>query len=149
MTAPEASDDRVLFDVDRDRRIATITLNNPKQRNSYDASISYGGPLKRDRLWFFGSYRSLNTASAVQGVVANKNAYDASRWDWVADPSVTARQLQGRTSYVGRLTAQVSSKHRLSLNDEYQVRCEGSPLKLDVDGCNKREAGWIAAGTPA
>src|SRR5687767_12710805 len=27
--------------------------------NSYDASASYGGPLKRDRLWFFGSYRSL------------------------------------------------------------------------------------------
>jgi hypothetical protein len=115
--------------------------------SSFDGSISYGGPIKRDRLWFFGSYRSLNTASAVQGVVANKNAYDASRWDWVADPTVTARQLQGRTSYVGRITAQVSSKHRLSLNEEYQRRCEGSPLKLDVDGCNKREAGWIAAGT--
>jgi enoyl-CoA hydratase/carnithine racemase len=31
--------DRVLFDVDRAKRIATITLNNPKQRNSYDASM--------------------------------------------------------------------------------------------------------------
>lgn len=39
MTAPNASDDRVLFDVDHDRRIATITLNNPKQRNSYDAAM--------------------------------------------------------------------------------------------------------------
>jgi enoyl-CoA hydratase len=39
MTAPGAPDDRVLFDVDRDRRIATITLNNPKQRNSYDATM--------------------------------------------------------------------------------------------------------------
>lgn len=34
-----AEDDRVLFDVDRDKRIATITLNNPKQRNSYDAAM--------------------------------------------------------------------------------------------------------------
>src|ERR1700754_1496449 len=33
------SDDRVLFDVDRDKRIATITLNNPSQRNSYDAAM--------------------------------------------------------------------------------------------------------------
>ncbi|MEZ0341261.1 enoyl-CoA hydratase/isomerase family protein [Mycobacterium sp. pV006] len=33
------TDDRVLFDVDHDRRIATITLNNPKQRNSYDAAM--------------------------------------------------------------------------------------------------------------
>ena len=39
MTASNVSDDRVLFEVDRDRRIATITLNNPKQRNSYDAAM--------------------------------------------------------------------------------------------------------------
>jgi enoyl-CoA hydratase/carnithine racemase len=36
MTSP---DDRVLFDVDSDKRIATITLNNPSQRNSYDATM--------------------------------------------------------------------------------------------------------------
>jgi enoyl-CoA hydratase len=36
MTSP---DDRVLFDVDSDKRIATITLNNPAQRNSYDATM--------------------------------------------------------------------------------------------------------------
>ena len=39
MTASSAPDDRVLFEVDRDRRIATITLNNPTQRNSYDAAM--------------------------------------------------------------------------------------------------------------
>jgi enoyl-CoA hydratase/carnithine racemase len=33
------TDDRVLFDVDRDKRIATITFNNPSRRNSYDASM--------------------------------------------------------------------------------------------------------------
>ena len=39
MTVSDASDDRVLFEVDPERRIATITFNNPKQRNSYDASM--------------------------------------------------------------------------------------------------------------
>ena len=38
------------------RRAITET---PGIINSYDASVSYGGPIKRDRLWFFGSYRSL------------------------------------------------------------------------------------------
>jgi enoyl-CoA hydratase/carnithine racemase len=33
------NDDRVLFEVDREKRIATITLNNPAQRNSYDAAM--------------------------------------------------------------------------------------------------------------
>src|SRR5581483_2766173 len=31
--------DRVVFEVDPERRIVTITLNNPKQRNSYDATM--------------------------------------------------------------------------------------------------------------
>ena len=116
--------------------------------NSYDASASYGGPIKRDRLWFFGSYRSLETAAAVSGVVLNANAYNASRWDWVADPTVTARTLQGRESYIGRITMQVSTKHRVSYNQEYQRRCEGSTLRLETDnGCNKRGTDWVAAGT--
>jgi enoyl-CoA hydratase len=33
------TDDRVLFDVDRDKRIAIITFNNPSRRNSYDATM--------------------------------------------------------------------------------------------------------------
>ncbi|HEX4392717.1 MAG TPA: enoyl-CoA hydratase/isomerase family protein [Mycobacterium sp.] len=39
MTASDNTDDRVLFEIDPEKRIATITLNNPKQRNSYDASM--------------------------------------------------------------------------------------------------------------
>ena len=37
MTSPDET--RVLYDVDSDKRIATITLNNPAQRNSYDATM--------------------------------------------------------------------------------------------------------------
>lgn len=39
MSGAETGDDRVLFDVDPDGRIATITLNNPGRRNSYDAAM--------------------------------------------------------------------------------------------------------------
>jgi enoyl-CoA hydratase len=39
MTASGSRDDRVLFQVEPEKRIATITLNNPQQRNSYDASM--------------------------------------------------------------------------------------------------------------
>jgi carboxypeptidase family protein len=118
--------------------------------NSYDANVSYGGPIKRDRLWFFGSYRSLQTAAAVPGVVLNANAYNAARWDWVADPTVTARTLQGRESYIGRITMQVSTKHRVSYNQEYQRRCEGSTLRVETDnGCNTRGADWVGLGAGA
>jgi enoyl-CoA hydratase/carnithine racemase len=39
MTPADSTDDRVLFDIERDKRIATITLNNVKHRNSYDATM--------------------------------------------------------------------------------------------------------------
>ena len=32
-----------------------------------------GGPIVRDRLWFYGSYRTLDTQTAVEGVTANAN----------------------------------------------------------------------------
>ena len=131
--------------IDDELRAAGITLP-PGIIGSYDSSVSYGGPIKRDRLWFFGSYRKLDTTTSVEGIVANANAFNAARWDWLPDNSVTARQLQGRTMYIGRGTAQLTQKHRISFGHEYQLRCEGAPLKVETDGCHTREAGWIAAG---
>src|SRR6185295_18835626 len=106
---------------------------------AYDASVSYGGPIKRDRLWFFGSIRQLNTETAVEGIVANANAGNLSRWDWVRDASLPARQTQGRKMYIGRATAQVTAKNRVSFSHEYQTRCEGAPLKQESEGgCHDR-----------
>jgi hypothetical protein len=33
------------------------------------------------------------------------------------------------------------------VNWEHQVRCDGSPLKEDTDGCHTRGSNWVAAGT--
>jgi len=129
-----------------DRLRAAGITQPPGIIGSYDSSVSYGGPIKRDRLWFFGSYRKLDTSTSIEGIVANANAFNAARWDWQPDNSVTARQLQGRTMYIGRATAQVTPKHRISFGHEYQVRCEGAPLKVETDGCHTRESDWIAAG---
>jgi hypothetical protein len=112
---------------------------------AYDANVSYGGPIVRDRLWFFGSYRKLNTETAVEGIVGNANAFDLSRWDWREDRSVTARSTAGRSIYIGRFTSQVAAKHRVSVNLEYQRRCDGAPLKVETDGCHQRGDGWLAA----
>jgi hypothetical protein len=113
---------------------------------AYDMSASYGGPIKRDRLWFYGSVRQLNTETAVEGIVANANAGNLARWDWVRDDSLPARQTQGRKMYIGRGTAQVTQKHRINFSHEYQTRCEGAPLRQETDGgCHSRGADWIAS----
>jgi hypothetical protein len=113
---------------------------------AYDASLSFGGPIKRDRLWFYGSARQLNTQTAVEGIVANANAGDLSSWDWVRDDSLPARQTQGRRMFIGRATAQITDKHRINFSHEYQHRCEGAPLRRESDtGCHTRGADWIAS----
>jgi hypothetical protein len=113
---------------------------------AYDSSITYSGPIKRDRLWFFGSYRKLNTDTAVEGIVANANAGNLARWDWVGDDSLPARQSQGRQMFIGRATAQITQKNRLSFSHEYQTRCEGAPLRRETDaGCHTRGSNWIAS----
>ena len=130
-----------------DDELRAIGLDEPPGiLKAYDASVSYGGPIKRDRLWFFGSYRKLNTETEVEGIVANANMGDLSRWDWVPDETIGARASQGRSMYIGRLTAQATQKHRISFNHEFQTRCEGSPLFEGTDGCHSRTSDWIAAG---
>ena len=111
---------------------------------AYDTNISSGGPIARDRLWFYGSYRKLNTDTASPGLVGNANAFDLSRWDWVRDDSLTGRLSAGRAIYIGRVTAQVAEKHRVSVNWEYQRRCDGSTLRSETDGCHTRGTNWVA-----
>ncbi|HKB11876.1 MAG TPA: TonB-dependent receptor [Vicinamibacterales bacterium] len=114
---------------------------------AYDLSGSFGGPLVKDRLWFYGSYRNLDTQTAMEGITANANAGDASRWDWVGSP-VNARLVQDRQMYIGRFTGQIG-RSRITYSSEYQHRCEGTPLKVDTSGCHNRGADWIGLGNNA
>src|SRR5580765_2773233 len=123
-----------------------ITLG-PGIIHSYDVNPSYGGPIKRDRLWFWGSYRKFETAQGVEGIFANKYALDAAHWDYLKDTTIAARNYQGRDIFQGRLTAQVTQKNRVMFSHEYQSRCEGSTLTPSGDGCRQRGADWIALGS--
>src|SRR5262245_15071835 len=48
----------------------------PTLRSNWDASASVGGPIKKDRLWFYGQIREWATANVVAGIFANKYAGD-------------------------------------------------------------------------
>jgi hypothetical protein len=114
---------------------------------SWDASGSYGGPIMKDRIWFYGSYRNLDTQTAMDGITANANAGDATHWDWAPSPT-NARLVQDRQMIIGRVTAQ-AGKSRFTVNSEYQHRCEGTPLKVDTQGCHNRGDDWIGLGNNA
>jgi hypothetical protein len=117
--------------------------------SAYDASAAFGGPIKRDRLWFYGSYRKFSTMAPGAGNVRlNAYAGDFSHWDYLAgDTSVEPRSVQGRDIWSWRLTGQASTKNRVTFSREQQKRCEGSTLTTGGDGCRQRAAEWVALGT--
>ena len=112
---------------------------------AHDASFSLGGPVLRDRLWFYGQYRNLDTQTAVEGITANANAGNAARWDWMPSP-VNSRLVQDRMMAIGRVTAQ-GGRSRFQVNYEYQKRCEGTPLTTEGQGCHNRGEDWVGLGT--
>ena len=112
---------------------------------AHDASVSYGGPILRDRLWFYGQYRNLDTQTAVEGITANANAGNAARWDWMSS-ATNARLVKDRTMAIGRFSGQ-AGRSRLNVNYEYQKRCEGTTLTLAGQGCHNRGEDWVGLGT--
>ena len=115
--------------------------------NSYDASVALGGPLMQDRLWFFGSYRKLTTAQRVEGIFGNAYAFDPSHWDYKLDQGLSVRDVQGRTMYQGRFTAQPTPKNRVTFSQENQYRCQGSSEFVGGEGCRSRGDDWTAMGS--
>ena len=75
----------------------TESQETPGIINSYDASVSYRRPDQARSALVLWQLSQPRNRGGGAGRRANANAYDASRWDWVADPSVTPRTLQGRT----------------------------------------------------
>ena len=118
--------------------------------NAWDGSASVGGPIKKDRVWFFGSYRQYSTTTpAGSNVHLNLNAGDFSRWDYLPDlsSSVEPRLIQGRQIWSARGTAQVTDKNRVTFSQEQQYRCEGSTLTASGSGCRSRTSDWIGLGS--
>lgn len=116
---------------------------------SWDASGAFGGPLKRDRLWYFANIRNYGNQTPVVGAFGNLNAGDATKWTYVKDPNLEVRGADSRAIYSLRLTSQVTERDRVSFSHEYQRRCSGSSLTPGADACRDRGSNWVAIGTLA
>ena len=133
--------------IDDELRSYGIT-RGPALKKSWDVSGSYGGPVKRNRLWFYGTVRNFGSGRVNEtGAVPNLYAGDPNRWDWSGDTSVKeSLNYQGRDVYSGRLTGQFG-KSRMSFSQENQYRCDGSTRTTEAEGCRVRQPDWIALGS--
>jgi hypothetical protein len=115
--------------------------------NAFDLNGSLGGPILRDRLWFFGTARTFGQASVVSGAYANLYTGDPTHWDYARDEGIVTRNPSRYDILSIRLTQQVTPRNRVSFSQENQYRCQGSTLTEDGNGCRTRGADWIGVGT--
>jgi hypothetical protein len=92
-----------------------------KVRESIDRYASLGGPLKRDRLWFFASGRYLTDSYTIAGLFYPK---DPLAFRYEDDPARPAFDDQWISTASGRLTWQVTPKHKLSAYLATQPYCQ-------------------------
>jgi hypothetical protein len=77
----------------------------------YDSSFAFGGPLKRDKLWFWSAHRYWGYEIFRTGVFYEKNPFD---FVYDADPDRPGTDSQWNTSNDLRLTWQISPRNKLS-----------------------------------
>jgi hypothetical protein len=114
-----------------------------------DYQVSIGGPIIRDRMWFFFNHRGVDYADAQPGIFANKNAGDPAKWTYEPDFSRQGRIDQKRRIFALRLTTQLTPKNKLSLFWDEQPYCSGAawPGTDDDGGCQSNKDGWIYGGS--
>jgi hypothetical protein len=118
----------------------------PTVRNNWDANFALGGPIVRDRLWFYGNLRSVGVAQVVSdGVKPNAFAGDPTKWLYQEVSDVEVRQVESKRDMSIRLTTQATRRNRLSFSYTFQDRCQGSSLTENGGGCRQRGSGWIGA----
>jgi hypothetical protein len=93
--------------------------------NVFDVEGTYGGPVRKDKLWFFADARYNGNSNRIAGMFVNRNAGDPTKWAYdpdfdqqvVADNNWKAASL--------RLTWQATQKHKIAASFEDQLRCVG------------------------
>ena len=73
----------------------------PNQRKEYQPNLALGGPIERDKVWFFGAYRRIQQ-------------------DATANNAPVPKQTRGNLIY-GKVTAQVNSSQRLAATFQYDA----------------------------
>jgi hypothetical protein len=113
-----------------------------------DYQVSVGGPIKKDRVWYFFNHRRVDFADAQPGIFANRNAGDPTKFSYVPDFTRQGRIDQTRRIFALRLTTQLTPKNKLSVFWDEQPQCSGAAWPgTDDSGCMSNKDGWIYGGS--
>jgi hypothetical protein len=122
----------------------------------WDANAGVGGPIKKDRMWFFINYRDEGSWQTIPGIFSNGNwanitspiSNAAAPWTVNFDTSRPSRNAGSWQIMSGRLTTQVNSRNKVNIFWDEQHPCNGATWTPQGEGCRKPSASEVfSAGT--
>jgi len=103
--------------------LAAAGLKTPSSlKVVYDVNPGAGGPIVKDKLWFYAAARWQTNQSYQAGLWNNLNAGDPTKWDYVPDYANPAVQPLIQKSGNTRVTWQISPKNKVAAFYEHQYR---------------------------
>jgi len=111
-------------------RVQALGLSAPDSVvKVWDVNPGVGGPIVRDRVWFYSTIREQGSNAQVAGAFANLNANKPDVWTYAPDtsrPSVTESVWRDAQ---GRLTLQATPRNKIGMIYDYQTYC-GCPFGI-------------------
>lgn len=106
------------------QRLQDRGLPSPdKNLKVWDINPAFGGPIKRDKVWFWVSGRYQGTQTQPAGLFANKNAWNPNAWALEYDRSQPAVNKGVWHSIQTRFTWQASQRHKFAMTVQQQNYC--------------------------
>ncbi len=129
-------------------------LTTPGQFKSlWDYNLGLGGPVVKDRLWYFLQVRQEGYMNTVPGMFANANANDPNKWTYVPDRTRPAYQAASFQNQALRLTGQITAKNKITGLWDEQKPCEGAAFTTEAKACRHSDEGQVicagASPTPS
>ena len=90
----------------------------------WDFNPGVGGPMVRNRLWFYASVRSNGSWNYVPGMVYNRNANNPDAWTYDPDPNAPVSNNNTWKEAQFRLTSQLTTRNKVAVTYDQQHLCE-------------------------
>jgi len=94
-------------------------------RKVWDVNLALGGPVLRDRLWFYGTTRNQGSYVSITDTFFNRNAGDPTKWTYDPDLSRQSEQDGIWKNSSLRLTWQATPRNKIAVFWDEQTSCRG------------------------
>src|SRR5215470_12480308 len=103
----------------------------------WDYNAGLGGPIKKDRVWFFFQFRDEGSYRTVPGMFANLNMGNPNAWTYAPDPTRPAVTAGSWMNGSVRLTVQPSPRNKINVFWDQQIPCQGAGYLGTNQGCRQ------------